>query len=101
MPPNPPHQKDPHAKTHGGPTAEQKGYSTSEAIIELRDSLVGESHTNREQQSRKPKRKPTWIEVATLVLLFLTTGGLVIQDCILNSSDTTFKATLGKSKTFE
>lgn len=91
-------QKDKHTNPRGGPTAQQKGYSTSEAIIELRDSLVGESNTNRDQENRKPKRKPTWVEIATLVLLFLTTAGLVVQDIILHSSDDTFKATLTNQK---
>jgi hypothetical protein len=98
MPPKSPDQKNPHAQEHRGPTADQKGYSTSEAVIELRDSLVRESHTNREQKSGQPKRKPTLIEVATLVLLFLTTAGLAIQDSILFSSDSTFKATLDNQK---
>lgn len=93
MPSENAHQKKPKAKKERGPSPDQKGYSTSEAILALKDGLIEEIQAGREQEPRADSA-PNWIEYATLLFVFLTTIGIGFQDLILHSSDETFKATL-------
>lgn len=92
MPINKKRKNNPSARPDHGHTEQQKTYSTSEAVIALRDEVARQADANRDQPERK--RKPSWIEIATLVLVVATTVLLVAQDVILNSSDETFKSTL-------
>jgi hypothetical protein len=78
------------------PASEQKNFSTSEAIISLRDELAHQADANRSQPDRS--KKTNWVDVATLLLVVATTGLLVLQDIILHSSDITFKDTLANQK---
>jgi hypothetical protein len=92
MPSHPPEKERQHARNQRGPTQEQKGYSTSEAVIALKDALIKENTANRERQPSD--KKPGWIEISTLILVIVTTGLLVVQDVILHNSDVTFRETL-------
>jgi hypothetical protein len=93
MPPHNTGQKHKNRNKNHGPSPEQKGYSTSEAIIALKDELVDEAKANREQENR-PDAAHKRIEIATLVFVILTTIGVFIQALVLHSSDVTFKNTL-------
>jgi hypothetical protein len=93
MPPQNHHQKHPHSRKNSGPREDQKGYSTSEAIIALKDELIEEVHATREKKPEKDTAHRV-IEFITLLFVILTTVGVGIQDLILHSSDETFKDTL-------
>jgi hypothetical protein len=97
MPSHHSHQKNPNRNKEHGPRPEHKGYSTSEAILALKDNLVEEIQASREQ-GPSPESTPKWITYATLLFVFLTTVGVGIQDLILHSSDDTFKDTLVAQK---
>ena len=97
MPPQKHNQKHPHGHKNSGPREDQKGYSTSEAVIALKDELVEEIQTSREQKPEKDTAHRV-IEFVTLLFVILTTVGVGIQDLILHSSDETFKETLKAQK---
>ena len=97
MPPQRSNHQKPNSNKDRGPSPEQKGYSTSEAILALKDGLIEEIKTRREQEPRDDNT-PTWIDYVTLLFVILTTVGIGIQDLILRSSDETFKETLKAQK---
>jgi hypothetical protein len=96
MPPKNEGKKHQRAGRHEAPSEENKNYSTSEAIISLRDELKDQAETNRNQSNRK--HKPSKLEIGTFALVVITTALLFVQDAILYNSDTTFKDTLANQK---
>ena len=96
MPTHHERKDDPSANNDKGPRPEQKGYSTSEAVVALRDEITKQAKANRDKPDAK--HKPNWIELGTLFLVIATTALLVIQDVILHSSDETFGRTLELQK---
>jgi hypothetical protein len=85
-----------HSNPHSKPNRNPPNYSTSEAIVALKDALVTEAQATR---AREPEKATTRvIEYVTLAFVILTTIGVGFQDVILHSSDETFKNTLNVQK---
>lgn len=93
MPPQNRNQHHPERRKNSGPREDQKGYSTSEAIIALKDELIKEVQATYEKKPKKDTAHRV-IDYVTLLFVILTTAGVGIQDLILHSSDETFKDTL-------
>jgi hypothetical protein len=83
-------KKSNHRKGNGDPSKQQKDDATPQAIIALKDTLIKEGDTNR-QQERREDRWEKRISIATLFLVFCTTGGIIFQDIVLRNSDSAFQ----------
>jgi hypothetical protein len=84
-------------KSNGTPRQQQKNDATSQAIIALKNTIAEEGNANRQQEGREDRWNKI-IASLTLFLVFCTTGGIIIQDIIIHSSDSAFQISATAAK---
>jgi hypothetical protein len=85
------------SSTHANPSKQQKNDATPQAIIAFKDALIKEGDANRQQEGGEDRWNKI-IAVATLFLVFCTTGGIIYQDIVLHSSDSAFQISATAAK---
>jgi hypothetical protein len=73
------------------PSTEQQENRIADALSALRNTIADQADANRRQERRENKGN-TYISIATLVFVILTTAGIFYQASILNSSDRAMQA---------
>jgi very-short-patch-repair endonuclease len=86
MPTKDPNQEDRDADENRGPSKKQKQDATAEAIVTLKNALIEESKSDRQDSGREATVEKR-IEIATLIFVIFTTAGIFWQAAILNESD--------------
>jgi hypothetical protein len=82
---------------NSSPSEQQKNNAAAQAILILKDALIKEGDANR-QQDRREDRWEKIISIATLFLVFCTTGGIIYQDIIIRNSDIAFQTSATAAK---
>ena len=85
MPARRSHQKKPTTSVDKRDGAKQTR-QIAESVTALKDSIAQDGHATREQDERHERGKK-WREIATLLFIVLTTGGVFLQAAILHNTD--------------